>query len=182
MKCFTLDSNCIIDLEESRSDAVHLEQLISLWRSGQVELAVVSVSASENQPAGEAARDYAEFESKLEQVGILNARELAPVGIWDFGYWDHMLWSCEESEKQVDEIKDILFPEVQHDPPEDPSENSKWRNQMCDVLVAWSHGFHKSDHLVTRDKNFHKKAQELVNHGIDSIVTPEEAVLIARDI
>lgn len=182
MKCFTLDSNCIIDLEEGRPDAVYLNELIGLWHSGKVELAVVSVSASENQPNGEPMRNYADFEAKLENVGLLNARELAPVGIWDFGYWDHMLWSSEESEQQVDEIKDILFPGVQHDPPADPVENSKWRNQMCDVLVAWSHGFHKSDFLVTRDDNFHKKAQQLVNHGIQSIVTPQEAVSIARGI
>ena len=180
MKCFTLDSNCIIDLEESRPDAVHLEELKNLWRSGKIELAVVSVSASENQPTGQAMRDYAEFEAKLERAGLLNARELPPVGIWDFGYWDHMLWSSEDSEKQVNKIKDILFPEVQHDPPGDPSENSRWRNQMCDVLVAWAHGFHKSDYLVTRDDNFHRKAPHLVIHGIQTIVTPEEAVSIAR--
>jgi hypothetical protein len=125
-------------------------------------------------------RDYTEFEDKLKRVGLLNARELPPVLIWDFGYWDHTLWSDEKCEKQVDDIKNILFPEVQHDPPSDPSENSKWRNQMCDVLVAWAHSFHKSDYLVTGDGNFHRKAQHLVNHGIQSIVTPEAAVSIAR--
>jgi len=182
MKCFTLDSNCIIDLEERRPDAVNLDELKKIWGAGTIELAVVSVSASENQPSGQAMRDYAEFEAKLERAGLLNARELPPVCIWDFGYWDHMLWSSDETERQVDEIKDILFPGILHEPPKDSSENSKWRNQMCDVLVAWAHGFHKSDHLITRDANFHRKAQQLVDYGIHSIVTPEEATNLARSI
>jgi hypothetical protein len=180
MKCFTLDSNCIIDLEENRPAAVHLEELKRLRQSGGIELAVVSVSASENQPTGEPMRNYAEFEAKLERAGLTNARELHPVGIWDLGYWDHMLWSVEESERQLDEIKDIIFPGVQHDPPTEPGANSKWRNQMCDVLVAWTHGFHKSDYLVTSDKNFHKKAHDLVQYGVHNIVTPKEALTIAE--
>ena len=180
MKCYTLDSICIIDLEESRPDAVFLDELKNLWRTGKIELAVVSVSASENQPTGQAMRDYAKFEARLGRVGLLNARELPPVGIWDFGYWDHMFWASEYIEKQVDEIRGILFPEVQHDPPVDPSENSKWRNQLCDVLVAWAHGFHKSDYLVWRDDNFHRKSQRLAKYGIQIIVTPEKALSIAR--
>ncbi|WP_038247099.1 hypothetical protein [Ghiorsea bivora] len=182
MKCFTLDSNCIIDLEENRPDAIHLEELKTLWQSGKIEIGVVSVSASENQPSGESMHNYAEFEAKLTRAGLSNARELAPIGIWDFGYWDHMLWSSDESEAQLKEIKDILFPQSQYDPPDDFSTNSKWRNQTCDALVAWSHNFHKSDHLVTRDNNFHKKAQPLIKFGIKSIVTPEEAVSIAKSI
>jgi len=174
MKCFTLDSNCIVDLEECRPDAVHLEELKRIWGAGVIELAVVSVSASENQPACEAMRDHAEFEAKLKRVGLLRARELPPVGIWAFGFWDHMLWSSDKLEKQIDEIRDILFPGIQHEPPKDPSENCKWRTQMCDVLVAWAHGFHKPDHLVTRDANSYRKAQQLVNYGVHSIVTPEE--------
>jgi len=182
MKCFTFDSNCIIDLEERRPDAVHLEELKKIWGTGAIELAVVSVSASENQPSGQAMRDYAEFEAKLERAGLLKARELSPVGIWDFGYWDHMLWSSGEAEKQIEEIRDILFTGIQHEPPKDSFDNSKWRNQMCDVLVAWAHGFHKSDHLVTRDTNFHRKAQQLVKYDIHSVVTPEEATILARSI
>ncbi|WP_430009564.1 hypothetical protein [Methylophaga lonarensis] len=180
MKSFTLDSNCIIDLEEYRPAAAHLEELKRLCHSGVIELAVVSVSASENQPTGQALRDYAEFEAKLERAGLTSARELYPIGIWDLGYWDHMLWSGEELERQVYGIKDILFPSVQHEPPTEPAANSKWRNQMCDVLVAWAHGFHKTDYLITRDKNFHKKATDLVQYGIRNIVTPEEALKLAK--
>jgi len=182
MMCFTLDSNCIIDLEERRPDAVHLESLKRLWCSGKIELAVVSVSASENQPMGQAMRDYTEFEVKLERVGLSAARELLPVGIWEFGYFDHMLWSSDEYEEQVESIRRVLFPDSQHEPPDDPRLNSKWRNHMCDVLAAWAHAFHKSDFFVTRDQNFHKKKQQLVECGVQHIVTPEEAVLIARNL
>lgn len=182
MKCFTLDSNCIIDLEENRPDAVHLKVLKALWQLGKIEICVVSVSASENQPSGESMRSYSEFEAKLSRAGLLKARELPPISKWDFGYWDHMLWSSEEDEEQLKQIKDILFPQTQYAPPADSGANSKWRNQMCDALVAWSHKFHNSDHLVTRDNNFHKKAKLLSKFGITSIVTPDEAVSIAKTI
>lgn len=180
MKCFTLDSNCIIDLEEGRPDSVYLDELKNIFAVGTIELAVVSVSASENQPSGEAAQDYSVFEAKLKRAGLLKARELHPVGIWNFGFWGHMLWSSDEAEKQLTEIGNILFPDIQHKPPKGFTENSKWRNQMCDVLVAWAHMFHKSDYLVTRDTNFHRKARQLVDCGVRSIVSPKEAVNIAR--
>lgn len=180
MMCFTLDSNCLIDLEEGRSDAVVLEELKELWRSGQIDLAVVSVSASENQPTGTAMQNYGEFEEKLKRVGLDDARELPPVVYWDFGYWDHCLWASHESNRQISEIRGILFPASQHVPPDDPSQNSKWRNQTCDVLIAWAHGFHKADHLVTRDQNYHRTAQGLAHYGIQSIVAPKEALRIAR--
>lgn len=51
---------------------------------------------------------------------------------------------------------------------------------MCDVLVAWAHDFHKSDCLVTRDENFYKKAAGLAQYGIHTIVTPEDALILAK--
>lgn len=180
MKSFTLDHNCIIDLEEGRSAASYLEELKLLWSAGIIELAIVSVSASENQPSGQALSSHAEFRARLGRVGLADIRELYPIGIWDLGYWDHMLWASETTEKQVYDIKNILFPNVQHAPPADPSANSKWRNQMCDVLVAWAHGYYQLDYLVTSDRNFHVKKDMLSKYGIHRVVTPEDALSMAR--
>src|SRR3990172_7650943 len=88
-----LDTNCLIDLEENRPDAHHVRTLIGAWKKGQVELAVVAVSASENQLSGMASRDLGVFEAKLNNVGLAGVHHLLPLAIWDAFYLDHALWS-----------------------------------------------------------------------------------------
>lgn len=178
--CFVLDSNCIIETEERRQHAEYLDELKRFWQEGDIELAVVAVSASENRRTGQAMSSYTEFEDKLRKVGLLEARELKPPMIFDFAYWDHCILSSDEIVEQIEIIEKIMFPGFSHQPPEEPLKNSKWRRQMCDVLVAWSHRFHKSDYLVTMDDDFHSKKHELAELGVNNIVYPEEAVKVAR--
>jgi hypothetical protein len=172
---FTLDTNCIIDLEENRPNAQHVRSLISAWKNGRVELAVVAVSASENQKGGAASRDFTVFETKLGNVGLGGVHHLLPLAIWDVFYWDHALWSCDEMEKLASEIRGILFPHIKATPPANIDENSPWRNQLCDVLVAWSCIYHKWDCLVTSDKNFHDHKDELKKLGLREVLYPEDA-------
>lgn len=172
---FTLDTNCIIDLEENRPNAVHIRKLVQAWKPGQIELAVVAVSASENQKGGTANRDFATFEEKLKNAGLAGVQHLLPLAKWDVFYWDHVLWADEEMENLEGEIRGILFPNIPKDPPEDIAQNSKWRNNLCDVLVAWSHAFHKWDYLVTSDKNFHDHKDELKRVGVKEVLSPEDA-------
>ena len=88
---FTLDTNCIIDLEENRPNAVYIRKLIHAWNENRIELAIVAVSASENQQNGFAIPNYSEFVQKLQNVGLENATELHPIAIWDVFYWDHCI-------------------------------------------------------------------------------------------
>ncbi|MGA3094207.1 MAG: hypothetical protein ABSD79_02330 [Dehalococcoidales bacterium] len=176
MNKFTLDTNCIIDLEQNRPDATHLRKLTEKWKNGRIELAVVAVSASENQQGGTANRSFSAFEEKLKRAGLVGVHHLLPLAKWDVFYWDHALWSSAEMEKLEFEIRHILFPGVQLQPPEDVEQNSTWRNQLCDVLVAWSHAFHKWDYLVTRDSNFHTHKDELRQLGVKDVVYPKDAV------
>ena len=80
---FTLDTNCIIDLEENRANAEHVRSLVNAWKNGQIELAVVAVSASENQKGGTASRDFTAFEAKLDDVGLAGVHHLLPLAKWD---------------------------------------------------------------------------------------------------
>jgi hypothetical protein len=169
------DTNCIIDLEENRSDAQQLSLLVKAWKNGNIDLAVVAVSASENQPTNVSSPNYGVFESKLKNVGLTGAHELMPMGIWDVFYWDHFLWSSDEMEALASQIRAILFQGVAAVAPENIEENSKWRNQMCDVLVAWSCIYHNWPILVTRDANFHKHRAELVALGIKEVLYPVDA-------
>ena len=175
MNKFTLDTSCIIDLEENRPNAKYVRKLVQAWKGGRIELAVVAVSASENQRNGTANRSFSAFEQKLEKVGLAGVQHLLPLAKWDVFFWDHALWSDDEMEKLESEIRGILFPSVQANPPEDIERNRAWRNQLCDVLVAWSHAFHRWDYLVTGDENFHKYKYELKNVGINEVVYPRDA-------
>ena len=175
MNKFTLDTNCIIDLEENRPDAIYIRQIVQAWKDGRIELAVVAVSASENQKSGIVNRHFGEFEKKLENVGLSGIVHLLPLMIWDVFYWDYALWSDDEMEWLATTIQEILFPNIQPDSPEDIDKNSIWRNQLCDVLVAWSHAFHKWDYLVTRDRNFHDHKDELKKVGVNEILYPKDA-------
>jgi hypothetical protein len=171
-----LDTNCIIDLEENRPDALHLKALITAWKNDRVDLAVVAVSASENQPSGIASCDYHVFEAKLNNVGLTGVHQLLPLKIWIVFYWDHALWSSTDMETLASRIREILFPGIATEPPTNIDENSEWRNHMCDVLVAWSCIHHNWECLVTRDKNFHDHSFELAGLGLQEILYPADAV------
>ena len=170
-----LDTNCIIDLEENRPDAHHVRTLIGAWKNGQIELAVVAVSASENQPSGIASHDFGVFETKLNNVGLAGVHHLLPLAIWDVFYWNHVLWSSAEREALASKIRGLLFPGIPATPPTNVNENSVWRNHMCDVLVAWSCIHHQWECLVTRDRNFHDHKVELVALGLREILYPADA-------
>jgi len=171
-----VDTNCIIDLEENRSDAGNLRALIVAWKNNQLDLAVVAVSASENQPGGTASRSFDVFETKVKNAGLAGAQELMPLAIWDVFYWDHALWSSPEMEALESRIRTVLFPGIATVPPTNIEENSKWRNQMCDVLVVWSCIHHNWLRLVTRDRNFHDNRTELAALGLSEILYPADAV------
>lgn len=180
MKKFTLDTNCIIDLEENRPNAEHIRKLVQAWKTGRIELAVVAVSASENQKSGTAGRDFATFEEKLNNVGLTGVQHLLPLAKWNVFYWDHALWCDDEMEELESKIRGILFPNIQAKPPENIDTNSTWRNQLCDVLVAWSHAFHKWDYLVTDDGDFHDHKDELKKVGVKEVLYPKDAAQLCE--
>lgn len=177
---FVLDTNCIIDLEEGRPDSAFLTPLIAAWKAGKVELAIVAVSASENQRGGVIHQTYEVFKEKLRRVGLSDAFELMPLGIWDLFYWDHFLWSDDEMENLADQIRDILFPGIPNSPPQSPAQEYVWRNQLCDVLIAWCCIFHNWNTLVSRDGNFHKNRSDMKKLGLDRVLYPSEALKLVQ--
>lgn len=178
MNKLVFDNNCIIDLEENRPDAGALRRLITAWKSNQLELAVVAIGASENQLSGTVSPSYSDFEHKLHNVGLAEAHEILPLALWDVFYYDHALWPSTEMIELESEVRSILFPGIDTVPPTDIRANSKWRNKMCDVLVAWSCIYHKFPRLVTRDSNFHNHSTELAALGLTEILNPNTAVQI----
>lgn len=176
MTKLVLDTNCIIDLEENRPDALALKTLMAAWRSKQLDLAVVAVSASENQPSGTTNPSYSDFQRKLHNAGLAGAHELLPLAMWDVFYWEYALWTSSEMAALESKVRAVLFPGVVTAPPADAQANSRWRNQMCDVLMAWSCIHHNWPCLVTRDRNFHDHRTDLAALGLTDVLYPSEAV------
>jgi hypothetical protein len=76
-------------------------------------------------------------------------------------------------------LSKILFPNLPN-PPIEGSVKSKWRNNQCDILVAWTHAHYKQDYLVTSDRRFHRRANELKAVGVREVIYPEAAAELAR--
>jgi hypothetical protein len=49
-----------------------------------------------------------------------------------------------------------------------------------DILVAWTHAHYKQDYLVTSDRRFHRRANELKAVGVREVIYPEAAAELAR--
>jgi hypothetical protein len=178
MKKFTLDTNCIIDLEENRPNSQYIRQILQAWQAGEIELAVVAISASEKQRGGIYAKTYDDFRKKLAAVGLAGVTELLPKAYWNVSYWNRALWTDKE-EKLEGQIWGLLFPGVILKPPTMEEDVPRWRNKLCDVMVAWSHAYHGCEVLITSDKNFHSKRDGLANLGVN-VMSPQDTVELVR--
>jgi len=172
---FVLDSNAIIDLVEDRDDSYPIRRLVNQWRDGRVQLAVCVVSAAENfqQSTGQSTRSVPAFREKLSKAGLADAEVLRPLLLFDFSFWDETIWPDDRGQYLYDRLVELLVPGGMRDSPDDPASNSKWRNELCDVMIAWCCIYHGWPNLVTRDsQRFHKggRAESLRNMGLTVIL------------
>lgn len=187
---FTLDTNCIIDLDEKRRSAQSLRDLVRAHESGHAKVAVVAASASERQRGGTQIQNFQEFQNRLASLGLAKLDILKTLFYWDVGYWD---WSFEVEPRLArleQSIHDILFPSVECQwsdfcrsrglDAEAVLKNSEWLNKKCDVLAMWSHMHYEHDIFVTSDENFHseQKKSDLLVLGAGRIEYPEDAVAL----
>lgn len=177
---FVLDTNCIIDLEKDQESSSQLRVLVDVWREGRIDLAVVAVSASENQKDGLAGSDYAAFKTTLHRAGLAGADILLPLMKWDVSLWGHALWTDQEMSDLADRFYHALFPSSVHMPPTDPARNSKWRNKLCDAVIAWACVYHNWPCLITSDENFHRRAGHLHQLGLKEILRPGDAAKLCE--
>ena len=110
----TLDTNCIIELEEERSEAQQVETLIGLQEQGAIHLRIVAFSASERRPDGTYANNFQDFTSKLRNVGLQDAELLKPIGYWGVSYWNQAIYSTPQALQLEEQIHNILFPNIEY--------------------------------------------------------------------
>ena len=186
---FTLDTNCIIDVEESRPSAHFVRALVELHGTNETNIAVSAIGASERQRSGGYAKTFSEFRDKLTAAGFGEVELLAPLAYWGICFWEHCVWA-DQSDKLERCIHEILFPKIEFGWVEFaharglPLEalDKTWRNAKCDVLGLWCHIKHGGGVFVTSDKNFHAKtkASPLRDLGVGSINYPNGALNLAK--
>jgi len=188
MHTFTLDTNCIIAIDEGRAEATAVRALADAHMSGIANVAIVAISASEKQRDGGLIEEFSQFQHRLTSLGLAHLELLSPMFYFGVTYWDWCIWSEPSLEDIERRIHEILFPNVEflwQDycaarglGPNDVPLARGWRNSKCDVQALWSHIFHKRDVFVTSDQNFHahSKKPTLITLGANRIETPDSAL------
>ena len=189
MKQVTIDTNCLIDLEEKRSAANAVRALHKMHQQGAIRLRVVAVSASERRPDGEYAKNFNEFQAKLASIGFDDVEILKPILYWGISFWGYAVWSGPGLIELEKRVHTVLFPQIEFGFAEYCSargveaelasaECAKWRNAKCDVLIMWAHIHYGGDVFVSRDSNFFKSSKKpaLEKLGANAILMPSVAV------
>jgi len=173
----TLDTNCLIDLDEKRQGHENVKYLIEKCRREQIDVAVLGISASEKRKDGSHPETFDAFKERLLALSIGHLTILKPIGFWDITYWDNCLCSNEEMAAVHEQIMDILFsgsPYREIRPESDDRHQAQHLNRVCDAQAIWAHIWNKRDVFVTSDGNFHKdsKKSKLIEMGAGKIVRP----------
>ena len=192
MLSFTLDTNCIIALDEDRPEATCVRVLERAHAEQRADVALVAIMASERQKANRRIENFVTFSSRLEQLGISHLRQLLPMAYFDVTFLDRSLWASEAMVQLEERIHEILFPGISFSylsycklknldaniPPH--KQAGVWINAKCDVQTIWAHIHNNRDVFVTNDSVFHQenKKDALTRLGANRIERPARAALL----
>jgi hypothetical protein len=198
MLSLSLDTNCVIALDEVRKDprshraaeAKAIRTLVDAHTTRRADVALVAISASERQKDNVPLENFSIFQERLASLGLAHLELLHPMLYFDVTFWDASLWSDEEMQALERSIHEILFPNIPFlwsdycaangfDPNREAPDR-KWKNAKCDVQAFWSHVWRKRDVFVTSDENFHKELRrpQLIALAGGSIETPASAAAL----
>jgi hypothetical protein len=186
IRTFTLDTNCIVAVANHEPAAAFIRALADAHANGQANVALVAISASERQRAGQI-ENFAQFRQRLTELNLGHLDILPAMFYLDICFWDNCLWSDDAMEQLERSIHDILFSNVEFEwakfcetrslPQNIQSIDANWRNAKCDVQALWAHVHHRRDVFVTSDRNFHSKIKKaaLASLGSGEIMYPDVA-------
>ena len=184
---FTLDHNCIVDLDEERPAAPYLRALLARHDAGEVSVRLVATSASERQLSGPYLENFGQFQDRLAVLGLGHLELLAPVFVIGVSYLDWGVAAGPESISLLERIHSVLFPQEAFEfqdvlaaaGPEADTQviEQKWRRRALDVHALWCHIHYDGDIFVTRDDVFFRqsKRQPLASLGAARILRPSDA-------
>jgi hypothetical protein len=167
---FTLDTNCLVAVDELRPEKSAIDQLIAAHNENRAEVGIVAISASERQKGGGLLENFCLFQDRIKHLGMDGLKLLEPMFYWDISFLDFSLWVDDEMLDLEKKIHEILFPKVEFDwidyakardlDPDSLITEKRWRNAKCDVQAFWSHAFRKRTVFVSSDKNFHASTKK----------------------
>lgn len=179
----TLDTNCIIAIDEGREpEASCLRSLVKKHDAGKVHLQLVATSASERQSSGPYLDNFAKFRDRLDAIGLGHLPLLLPLMVLDVSYLDWCILADDQDLVMLREIHNTLFPgqpyefqdalSIAGESVDLSTVEHKWRNRALDVHALWCHLHNNGDIFVTSDKNFQRKQAWLARFGSIQILDP----------
>lgn len=186
MLSFTLDTNCLIAVDEGRPERTAVMEIIAAAKEGLADVAMVASCASERQVGGRYLSTIDELRERMKALGFGHIVLLKPIMTWDLSFWDHAILASEEQLARQEAIFRTLFPNTEPDwptfakarnlPPDDLTTRAAWhwRNKYCDVQALWAHDNHGRDFFVTTDRDF-DPIRSAAAFSTLQVVTPEAA-------
>lgn len=194
----TLDWNCVIEVEEDRPQAKYVSDLIHSHRKGELEVALLAASASENSKSKRFPGNATLFGERIAALGWQDLPLVPMPGVWGLCYFDFCFFveDGDAFERDRDALWQVIAPKV----PRDLSEHlpvglelsddviqsealSKWRNTWCDVISAYSHIHARRDLFVTNNtRDFQKNADRLSLLGMKYISAPSQTASMINEI
>jgi hypothetical protein len=164
---FTLDTNCLIDIDEDRPAAQFVKRLLNTASEGLIDVAMVASSASERQQNGEFLENMEIFKARVERLGFGHLLLLPPpLARWGINFWGNGLYGGVKSKARETLIYKTMFPNAPKEwadyaaaknaDPKDTTSNAyfRWRNQILDAQAFRAHEHHGRDVFVTSDGRF----------------------------
>jgi len=186
----TFDWNCVIEVEEGREQASFVTDLVCEHRRGEIEVALLATSASENSRLQRFPGSAELFKKRVAKLGWDDLPVVPMPAIFSLSYIDssfiiddreafdrdkNALWqviSLNVSSRALDHLRDE---QILNDESIQSIELRKWRNIFCDVMSAYSHIHAKRDIFVTNNtKDFQKNHSKLALLGMEHISTPSK--------
>jgi len=186
---FSLDWNCVIEVEESRPQAQYVLGLVELHKRGEIEVGVFAASASENNSSRRFPGSAATFLRRIEALGRSSLPVIPMPAVWGLSYWDFCYYVDDSFDAEMSNLWKVINPNlsygIENNLPEGTELTdelvqskllSKWRNCWCDVVSAYSHIHEQRDVFVTNNtRDFQRNDARLFKLGMKRIATPKVA-------
>lgn len=192
MKKFTLDTNCLIAVDENRYFSDAIKVLLEANERKFCCIALVAASGSERQKVGEYDREYLEtfrdFDTRRHKLGFGGVDLIYPIAYPEISFVNRCVIANDAMVAREKEIFETLFPNSLYEwrdyasakgfDPKDLSTKgrTKWLNEFLDAQIFWTHDHNKRDVFVTSDANFAKRLKPS-KFPSAKICDPEEAVV-----
>lgn len=184
----TLDTNCIVDIDENREPrAGCVRSLLAMHDAGKISLQLVATTASERQRTGPYLANFTQFQARLQRLGLGSLDLLKPIFVLDVSYFDWAILAGPDDITLLERIHSVLFPGHKYDlqdalaTPEGQANPEKvehnHRRRLLDVHAFWCHLHYGGDVFVTSDDDFLRPygRGDLAQFGVSAVLSPCDA-------